>query len=91
MFPQRPFLLYCLFDVELTLTETIKTKIYCLSAQEYAQGVHCHTNIENNASFLKGISSSLPIAFPQVISTGFQKRAVCLYLHAFFFLQAKVK
>lgn len=63
---QRPFLLYCLFDVKLTLTETIKTKIYHLSAQEYLWGFHCHINIENNASFLMRISSSLPISFPQL-------------------------
>lgn len=73
-----------MFDIKLTLTETIKTKIYCLSAQESPQGFHCHINIENNASFLMGISSSLPISFPQLDSTG-SRRIVCSYHRAFFF------
>jgi len=58
--------------------------MYYLSAQEYAQGVHGHINIENNASFLMGILSSFPITFPQFASTGSQKR-VCLYLRTFFY------
>lgn len=33
-FPKATF---CMFDVKLTLTETIKTQIYCLSSQEYPQ------------------------------------------------------